>query len=273
MRRLLALFAAIILASTAVASPQNDLLILLRPKFTPRALAGNLVSWFDAADNSTITIATGVSAWKDKATGLSATQGTGSAQPTYSATSGPNSKPGISFAAGSTQFLLMGSTNIPQLWTAVMVGIENVPGACLGWSFENVPKIADPGRFGGATIFQPEAWNTVPTGFNANGVTIVSGAAHIFTASRQSAQIAAAIDGNPLNTPVATTGTPNSGAVQGAIGASGTGGFPCTVEWSELIFINGNSTGNQQKTEGYLAWKWGLQGNLPAGHPYKNSPP
>jgi hypothetical protein len=28
-----------------------------------------------------------------------------------------------------------------------------------------------------------------------------------------------------------------------------------------------------QQVEGYLAWKWGLQGNLPANHPYKNAPP
>jgi hypothetical protein len=28
-----------------------------------------------------------------------------------------------------------------------------------------------------------------------------------------------------------------------------------------------------QILEGYLAWKWGLQGNLPSGHPYKNAPP
>ena len=27
------------------------------------------------------------------------------------------------------------------------------------------------------------------------------------------------------------------------------------------------------KVEGYLAWKWGLQGTLPASHPYKNNPP
>jgi len=30
---------------------------------------------------------------------------------------------------------------------------------------------------------------------------------------------------------------------------------------------------DQQIVEGYLAWKWGLQGNLPIGHPYKNFPP
>ena len=25
--------------------------------------------------------------------------------------------------------------------------------------------------------------------------------------------------------------------------------------------------------EGYLAWRWGLQGKLPVGHPYKNTSP
>ena len=32
-------------------------------------------------------------------------------------------------------------------------------------------------------------------------------------------------------------------------------------------------TTNHQKTEGYLAWKWGLVDKLPSGHPYKNIAP
>lgn len=31
--------------------------------------------------------------------------------------------------------------------------------------------------------------------------------------------------------------------------------------------------GDRQQIEGYLAWKWGLESQLPIGHPYKNSPP
>ncbi|MBM3875021.1 MAG: hypothetical protein FJ382_15075 [Verrucomicrobia bacterium] len=31
--------------------------------------------------------------------------------------------------------------------------------------------------------------------------------------------------------------------------------------------------GDRQRLEGYLAWKWGLQGNLPADHPWKAAPP
>jgi len=33
------------------------------------------------------------------------------------------------------------------------------------------------------------------------------------------------------------------------------------------------STTNIQKIEGYLAWKWGLQANLPSNHPHKSAPP
>jgi hypothetical protein len=29
----------------------------------------------------------------------------------------------------------------------------------------------------------------------------------------------------------------------------------------------------QERVEGYMAWKWGLVANLPVGHPYKNQPP
>jgi hypothetical protein len=42
----------------------------------------------------------------------------------------------------------------------------------------------------------------------------------------------------------------------------------------ELIFFNSVlSTQQRQQVEGYLAWKWGLVGNLPNNHPYKKWPP
>jgi hypothetical protein len=44
---------------------------------------------------------------------------------------------------------------------------------------------------------------------------------------------------------------------------------------AEIIVLNGTpATGSRQSIEGYLAWKWGLQGSLPANHPFKIfSPP
>jgi hypothetical protein len=55
-------------------------------------------------------------------------------------------------------------------------------------------------------------------------------------------------------------GNPTVGAVNGLIG--------------EYLFIEGDLTLlDQQRIEGYLAWKWGLQANLPLDHPYRTFPP
>jgi hypothetical protein len=40
-----------------------------------------------------------------------------------------------------------------------------------------------------------------------------------------------------------------------------------------LIFTGDMAVQDRQTVEGYLAWKWGLQSNLPATHPYKNNNP
>ncbi len=40
-----------------------------------------------------------------------------------------------------------------------------------------------------------------------------------------------------------------------------------------LLSSSAISNTQRQQVEGYLAWKWGLAGNLPANHPFKNSPP
>jgi len=40
-----------------------------------------------------------------------------------------------------------------------------------------------------------------------------------------------------------------------------------------ILYRSALTTPQQQQVEGYLAWKWGLQANLPANHPYKNTSP
>jgi hypothetical protein len=42
----------------------------------------------------------------------------------------------------------------------------------------------------------------------------------------------------------------------------------------EIILVSGVvSTDTRQRIEGYLAWKWGLDSQLPSGHPYEDNPP
>jgi hypothetical protein len=40
-----------------------------------------------------------------------------------------------------------------------------------------------------------------------------------------------------------------------------------------LIYNSVLTTKQRQVVEGYLAWKWNLQAQLPAGHPFLNRPP
>lgn len=47
-----------------------------------------------------------------------------------------------------------------------------------------------------------------------------------------------------------------------------------TGDLGEFVQYNGTlSQADREQVEGYLAWKWGLQANLPGGHPYQSSPP
>lgn len=64
--------------------------------FTPAALGAKLLGWWNADRADLITIATGVSSWKDIVAGLDAVNATGTQQPIYSATSF-NGNPGVTF--------------------------------------------------------------------------------------------------------------------------------------------------------------------------------
>lgn len=45
------------------------------------------------------------------------------------------------------------------------------------------------------------------------------------------------------------------------------------ADWGELVFTENLTPANSDKMEGYLAHKWGLAGDLPNSHPYKNNAP
>jgi hypothetical protein len=73
---------------------------------------------------------------------------------------------------------------------------------------------------------------------------------------------------NTNNTLLASWATPTIGRDADA------GGRFYGGEIREMIFYTGvMSTGDRQTVEGYLAWKWGLQSNLPGTHPYYDNNP
>ena len=79
-------------------------------------------------------------------------------------------------------------------------------------------------------------------------------------------------DGNYTSGVVANDGVAPT-ITQGAIAAYYNGGNNFDGGIGEIIAIFDYDQGIREKVEGYLAWKWGLVGNLDANHPYKHSPP
>ena len=82
-------------------------------------------------------------------------------------------------------------------------------------------------------------------------------------------------DGTQIGTNTIGNGVP-SATVRMGIGANGAATYDIggTYYPYEILIYNQYLGSNDRQTiEGYLAWKWGLQGSLPAGHPYKSASP
>ena len=56
-------------------------------------------------------------------------------------------------------------------------------------------------------------------------------------------------------------------------GANATEGLLTANIYEMIIFNTALTTSQRQQVEGYLAWKWGLQNNLPDTHAYKKIKP
>ena len=97
-----------------------------------------------------------------------------------------------------------------------------------------------------------------------------------------------------INTPLLFSAYRSGTTVQVGVSGNaevggGTGGNISTIErwyigcldiWNylngfiaEIVVVSSYDLTTYTKIQGYLAWKWGLQGNLPANHTYKNKPP
>jgi hypothetical protein len=71
-----------------------------------------------------------------------------------------------------------------------------------------------------------------------------------------------------------TSATDSQIALVGAYGTGGGIAGTLVGDQAEVLMIVGAlSVADRQNVEGYLAWRWGMQASLPAGHPYKTAAP
>jgi hypothetical protein len=236
--------------------------------------------WLDAADGTTVT-GSPVSQWSDKSgNGRHATQGSSGLRPTYTSTL--NGLPVLTF--DGTSFLIADAV-------ASVIGGNDVP-----WSACIVYNIADNGANHCLVSATSSTLDGVQHSVNRD---FLSGANAIRSTRRASdTQVnvsgnVAAADGPGLLSLVFTgtavqlydAGSEVANAAQDNASLS-VQRFSIGVlrRSTNATFVNGDigeivllpaaaSTATRQRIEGYLAHKWGLEGDLPSDHPYKAAPP
>lgn len=239
------------------------------PFFTPTQISGCSL-WLDAADTTTLTRSgSNVSSWRDKSgNNNNATQPTLANQPTtgtllnglnvldFTGTQPFFSFPTISFT-NITVFTIFRNTTLRAYCSPLFIGpffFFFTDGAG--------NNLYGTGRLGvnGEGIISQAAAGITTTNYLLYSLNLTVGATDIVNFYINGA--------NAANFNGAASGGRSYYQVGSTDGVGATTGFT-----AEILVYNGVLNNSQrQQVEGYLAWKWGLQANLPTTHPYKNSP-
>ena len=243
--------------------------MLWRPSAIPRS---QLALWLDAEDSSSITLnGSTVSQWNDKSgNGRNVAQATAANQPTYNTTTF-NGKPALVFD-GSNDFISRSGVvlNDSDIILFLAIRYRNATTA-----LQSVVSTDDTGS--SPRIYLQADAGTLK-GYGGNYIsagTYTANTMEVTSISRLASGdiIQVYRNGTLSGSGAGGIATANNGLKFGLLG-TGAFGAHASVDIAESIAVNAVlSTGTRQRLEGYLAWKWGLQENLPSTHPYKNLPP
>jgi hypothetical protein len=269
--------------------------------WTPEILRPAL--WLDANDLSTISIATGISQWRDKSgNGRHVSQGTGGTQPTFTS-NGLNGLPVLSF--NGSQYLtsisatsvwnFLHNTNGSSVFAVWKAGNVSNPNAIYSLMGTNGALTANRGFY---LFFDDRA----AVSRDEKVLAVISrGVAGVPAVDNTSADLAHPPD---VPTILSHIGDPNNGTAANRsfvrvnsrnviqnnvatsspsgsnasftlqIGASGNNTNPLVGYIAEIVVFNSIARDRaRQQVEGYLAHKWGLRTSLVASHPFSNRPP
>jgi hypothetical protein len=277
-----------IYGNNACTGPSTLTITTSSNSISPTSING-IALWFDAADATTITKSgTAVSQWNDKSgNGYSVVQATSGNQPVYTANL-LNSQAGI--VLSNTTWLTQTASNMPlftgSTGTTVFFVVRNDSSQPTGgWDIFNTLFFAAPGGSGNTIRYHFSfsygttqgvglrigAPNEISVG-QAGVVTLGTNAVVGFTISSNSAVVS--VNGTSTSYTGYSLLNANNSGTQFVFGDNRQNNVVRDIAIYEMVGFNRQlSTYQQQRIEGYLAWKWALQGNLPSTHPYKSSGP
>lgn len=242
--------------------------------FDPRSVTGCQL-WLDAADSSSVTGTTTVTAWRDKS---------GNAR-NLSVGSGTTSYASNAITLASSYMVVTSAVDLTN-FTFFIVSKSNgaISNQTVFGARPNTSAVYN--STDGFGFYMDNQTAIRLYGTTASGATLVSFAAGTSVANVFSFQSGSTIINGWLNgtslTAANSLGTRTSTAQGFAIGGewqgSAYGNIISTASINEIIVYNTTlSTSQRQAIEGYLAWKWGIETvstrNLVVGHPfYYNRP-
>lgn len=257
--------------------------------WTPEELVGSgLALWLDADDASTFTFGTGtaVATWADKSgNGNDVTQGTAGSRPVRDAVTNTINGLAVVTFDGSDDFLTKSSisgfpadhvTPITMVCIARHRGDHNLQKALF-----DISDNTSTNRTGLAFLDGNEGINETALAARAGGENDASFSSQPYDETR--------VDLWSTNNGRTRRQAWRGGAPGTANNVDSGGSLAWTNirigrlfqdvfafgegDIGEMVFISGDDTTKRQLVEGYLAWKWGISGQLVSGHPYENAAP
>lgn len=229
--------------------------------FNPRSIGG-CVLWLDAADTSTITGTSPVTAWQDKSGSNNTMTYTGS--PTYRTTS--DLKLGCITFNGTTSFnsgtdsMYYSGFSVSQPFTVFVVATKRLS-SNINYSFVIEPNS------GSSSVILYAGLQLVIYAGTANQSTspvlsFVANSTRIYSAVFNGSSSLLAYDGNATSSL-----NPGTASWPGVYLGRDWGGVYDSGDYGEILFYNSAlGTTQRQQIESYLAQKWGLTGSLPSDH-------
>jgi hypothetical protein len=252
------------------------------PVSTPLSISGCAL-WLDAADSSTITIATGVSQWNDKSgNGYNFTQSTTTLQPTrtgnylnFSNNYYLNIPAAFmnNYATWSLFFAINPISSSNWIMLKQHDGINTMNG--LGITLNNTAG-GQPGTGTTGYLY----WRSYNAGSQAVSSTVMTtSTVQLYSLVFDGTSLYMYINGTLNSTTVGTFATLNDTSPTGYL----LGGFlqnsvlqisnVTNFQLGEMLSYSSNlATTNRQSVENYLMGKWGIKPSLPAIHPFYSLP-
>jgi len=244
------------------------------PLFNPKSIS-NLVLWLDAADKATLTMSgSNVSAWYDKS-------GSGySAVPLESVTFPLTTQNGNSAVYLNGARMYISNFNWNNQFTVFYVCNAYYGGALVGFGASTESNAAwlgytSPGNW---ALFSLGAVNTTDPNYTTAGHPAPVVNANQWCIFSIGYNLGTTVTNYAVNGTARTANSFTAFAAGSQTGVLFLNGLPSGaydyVQFGDFLHFNKSlTTTERQQVEGYLAWKWGLNGNLPSTHPYSKFAP